>query len=46
MPATSPYATISKAIARAAGRPVTFLLAVGIILVWGVTGPLFGFSDT
>ncbi|MGL5008764.1 MAG: low affinity iron permease family protein [Paracoccaceae bacterium] len=46
MPATSPYATISKAIARAAGRPVTFLFAVAVIVVWGITGPLFGFSDT
>ena len=28
------------------GRPVTFLAAVLIIVMWGVTGPLFGFSDT
>ena len=28
------------------GKPVVFLLAVGIVLVWAVTGPLFGFSDT
>ncbi|HEV7714543.1 MAG TPA: low affinity iron permease family protein [Steroidobacteraceae bacterium] len=32
--------------ARAAGRPLTFGLAVAVILVWGVSGPLFGFSDT
>jgi len=32
--------------AGAAGRPMTFVLACLIILVWGVTGPLFGFSDT
>ena len=25
---------------------MTFLLAVGFIVVWLVTGPLFGFSDT
>jgi low affinity Fe/Cu permease len=29
-----------------AGRPATFMLAVLIIAVWGITGPLFGFSDT
>lgn len=28
------------------GRPVTFALAFLIIIVWGVTGPIFGFSDT
>jgi len=28
------------------GRPMTFSLAVGVILAWVVTGPLFGFSDT
>ncbi len=30
----------------AAGHPLTFAIAVGIILVWAVTGPLFGYSDT
>jgi low affinity Fe/Cu permease len=29
-----------------AGRPITFALAVALILVWAVTGPLFSFSDT
>jgi low affinity Fe/Cu permease len=28
------------------GKPVVFLGAVFIVLVWAVTGPLFGFSDT
>jgi low affinity Fe/Cu permease len=28
------------------GRPVAFALAAALIVVWGVTGPLFGFSDT
>jgi low affinity Fe/Cu permease len=28
------------------GKPVVFLLAVAIVLIWAVTGPLFGFSDT
>ena len=30
----------------AAGKPVTFMLAVLIIVVWAVTGPVFHFSDT
>jgi low affinity Fe/Cu permease len=28
------------------GRPTTFLAALAIILVWGLVGPLFGYSDT
>jgi len=32
--------------ARAAGHPTTFMGAVAIILVWGLTGPLFHYSDT
>jgi len=32
--------------AQLAGRPITFLLAVITIVVWGLTGPVFGYSDT
>jgi type IV secretory pathway VirB2 component (pilin) len=32
--------------ARISGKPVTFLLAVAVVIVWAVTGPIFGFSDT
>jgi len=28
------------------GRPATFAVAVLVVLVWAITGPLFGFSDT
>ena len=28
------------------GRPVAFLLALGAVVLWGLSGPLFGFSDT
>ena len=31
---------------RECGRPLTFGLAFGIIVVWGATGPLFHYSDT
>jgi low affinity Fe/Cu permease len=30
----------------AVGSPWAFILAIAVILVWGVTGPLFHFSDT
>ena len=32
--------------ARAAGTPWAFIAGLGAIIVWGITGPLFGFSDT
>jgi low affinity Fe/Cu permease len=28
------------------GHPAAFLLAFATIIVWGVSGPIFGFSDT
>ena len=31
---------------RQCGRPLTFGLAVAIVLVWAVTGPIFNYSDT
>ena len=40
------YANFAKVTAHAAGRPITFALAVGLIVVWAMFGPLFGFSDT
>ena len=40
------FTRIATAISVIAGQPLTFLLAVGIILVWAVTGPIFHFSDT
>ncbi len=29
-----------------AGSSWAFLIALGVIIVWGITGPIFGFSDT
>lgn len=29
-----------------AGHPATFAIALLVIVLWGVSGPLFGFSDT
>ena len=30
----------------AAGHPLTFSIAIAIVIVWAVTGPVFGYSDT
>jgi low affinity Fe/Cu permease len=40
------FTRFASVISFAAGQPLAFVLAFGIILVWGVTGPIFGFSDT
>jgi low affinity Fe/Cu permease len=42
----SAFTTFAKETSRWTGRPIAFLLAVLIIVVWLATGPLFGFSDT
>ncbi len=36
----------AKWASRTTGHPVTFAAAVLIIVVWAITGPLFGFSKT
>ncbi len=40
------FADIATTIAHQSGRPVTFIVALLIIVLWAVTGPLFHFSDT
>ena len=40
------FTRFAKATARASGHPTTFGVAVLVILVWAVTGPVFHFSDT
>ncbi len=42
----SGYANLAKAVSRFCGRPSTFVLALGVIGAWIITGPLFGYSDT
>jgi low affinity Fe/Cu permease len=42
----SRFTIFAKQASRWAGRPAAFLAAVGIIGLWAVTGPLFGYSDT
>lgn len=40
------FARFSHLIAYLAGRPMTFALALALVVVWAVTGPFFGFSET
>lgn len=40
------FAHFSHTTARLSGRPVTFILALGMVIAWALTGPLFDYSDT
>jgi low affinity Fe/Cu permease len=40
------FSDMAGAVSHWAGRPLTFLAAVLIVLFWALSGPLFGFSDT
>ena len=40
------FERVSASVAMACGQPMAFILAFAVILVWAVTGPLFGWSDT
>ena len=42
----SAFTRLAKKASTFTGRPSCFALALSIILVWAITGPLFGFSDT
>jgi low affinity Fe/Cu permease len=37
---------MAQATSGAMGSPWSFLLALGVVLIWAVTGPIFHFSDT
>ena len=40
------YSRFAKGSAHFCGRPRVFVLAVAVIAVWVITGPMFRFSDT
>lgn len=40
------FEKLATRITKAAGSSTAFLIAVALIVVWAVTGPVFGFSDT
>ena len=42
----SRFDRMAKWAATLSGRPITFLLAVAVVVVWAITGPLFKYSDT
>ncbi len=40
------FTSIAGRVASFAGQPLSFVLALAIIILWGVSGPLFHYSDT
>lgn len=40
------FATAARVTSRTLGTPKAFAVAVGIVLLWAASGPVFGFSDT
>ncbi len=40
------FTHFANSVARAAGRPLTFVICCAVIVAWAASGPLFGFSDT
>jgi low affinity Fe/Cu permease len=40
------FGDLANVVAQAAGRPSAFVIAFAIVLLWGVTGPMFKYSDT
>lgn len=45
-PVSAAFNKLSLVVTRAAGRPVTSILALVFVLVWAMLGPLFNYSDT
>ncbi len=43
---TSWFARFAQHASHITGRPLTFVIAVAVVLTWAITGPLFGYSDT
>lgn len=46
MSVSSFYSSVARTVARIAGRPSTFVVALATILLWIASGPFFEFSDT
>jgi len=40
------FTRFAKWTAHAVGQPAAFGIAASIVILWGISGPIFGFSDT
>jgi low affinity Fe/Cu permease len=46
MTSVSWFTRFAAAAARAAGHPAAFAIAASVVIVWALTGPVFGFGNT
>ncbi|MEQ1808744.1 MAG: low affinity iron permease family protein [Terricaulis sp.] len=44
--ATRAFTKFAGAVSKWTGRPLAFILCLTLVVLWAVSGPLFGFSDT
>src|SRR6476646_2104086 len=44
--ATPLFARFARWVERQVGRSSTFVLAIAVVVLWAVSGPIFGWSDT
>jgi low affinity Fe/Cu permease len=40
------FTRFAKLTSRLTGRPLTFCIALALVVIWAVSGPYFGYSDT
>ena len=40
------FSNFAGTMARAVGHPAAFIIALGAVIVWAISGPFFGFSNT
>src|SRR5262245_23039104 len=40
------YSKFAQSASHFCGRPPVFAIAVGVVLIWLISGPMFGYSDT
>jgi low affinity Fe/Cu permease len=40
------FRTFASRVADRVGSPAAFLVGLGLIVIWAITGPFFGYSDT
>jgi low affinity Fe/Cu permease len=44
--ATTWFGKLASKTAHISGKPATFLSAAAVVIIWGITGPIFKYSDT
>jgi low affinity Fe/Cu permease len=40
------FGSFAQTASRFTGKPITFIVAVALVIIWACTGPIFNYSDT